>query len=215
MNIYEKLNKCRLGLQQMNLKKSGLNKFSGYDYFELSDFLPQINQLFVVQGLCGIVSFGIVDATLTIVDVEKPDDKIIIHSPMANAELKGCHPIQNLGATETYSRRYLYMAALEIVEDDTLDKTTGKEKVDHSTGEVKPNVQTKYRQIKSKFGSKDNPSKCYWCGKRHILEGQDIIGAEKTWGAVDCYVLVGAEKQETTAKVEEVPPPPDDDDVSF
>ena len=38
MNIYEKLQKCRVDLQQMNIKKSGKNKFSGYMYFELGDF---------------------------------------------------------------------------------------------------------------------------------------------------------------------------------
>ena len=40
---------------------------------------------------------------------------------MADANLKGTHPIQNLGAVETYQRRYLYMAALEIVEHDAID----------------------------------------------------------------------------------------------
>jgi hypothetical protein len=53
---------------------------------------------------------------------------------MADANLKGCHPIQNLGAVETYSRRYLYVTALEIVEHDALDATTGSE----STKSAKP-----------------------------------------------------------------------------
>jgi hypothetical protein len=46
---------------------------------------------------------------------------------MAEAQLKGCHPVQNLGATQTYLRRYLYVLALEIVEHDALDATTGSE----------------------------------------------------------------------------------------
>jgi hypothetical protein len=44
---------------------------------------------------------------------------------MAEANLKGTHPIQNLGAVETYQRRYLWMTAMEIVEHDALDATTG------------------------------------------------------------------------------------------
>jgi hypothetical protein len=40
---------------------------------------------------------------------------------MAEANLKGTHPIQNLGAVETYQRRYLWMTAMEIVEHDILD----------------------------------------------------------------------------------------------
>jgi hypothetical protein len=42
---------------------------------------------------------------------------------MAEANLKGCHPIQNLGAVETYTRRYLWVTAMEIVEHDALDSS--------------------------------------------------------------------------------------------
>ena len=52
MNVYGKLSKARLLLQQKKLKKSGKNKFSGFDYFELSDFLPSINEIFNEVGLC-------------------------------------------------------------------------------------------------------------------------------------------------------------------
>jgi hypothetical protein len=45
---------------------------------------------------------------------------------MGSANLKGCHEIQNIGACETYSTRYLWTAALCIVEHDALDATTGK-----------------------------------------------------------------------------------------
>ena len=46
---------------------------------------------------------------------------IVITSPMATAQLKGAHDIQNLGACETYQRRYLWMTALEITESDPID----------------------------------------------------------------------------------------------
>ena len=124
MNIYEKLQKARVELQSKAMKKSGENKFAKYDYFELGDFLPQINKIFLELKLFSMVSFDSELATLTVIDAEKPEDKIVFTSPMAGAELKGCHPIQNMGAVETYQRRYLYMAALEIVEHDALDSTT-------------------------------------------------------------------------------------------
>jgi hypothetical protein len=63
---------------------------------------------------------------LQIVNTDKPEEKIIITSPMSSAALKGCHEVQNLGAVQTYLRRYLWVAALEIVEHDALDATTGK-----------------------------------------------------------------------------------------
>jgi hypothetical protein len=40
---------------------------------------------------------------------------------MAEANLKGAHPIQNLGAVLSYQRRYLWMAAMELVEGDAVD----------------------------------------------------------------------------------------------
>lgn len=125
-NIYQKLQDCRVELQAMNLKKSGKNEYSNYDYYELQDFLPQVNLLFQKNNLCGVVSFGSELAKLTIYNSEKPEEIIVLCSPMKEASLKACHPIQNLGAVESYQRRYLYMAALEIVEHDAIDPTTGK-----------------------------------------------------------------------------------------
>ena len=126
MNIYEKLQTCRVKLQESGLKKTGKNPFSKYDYFELSDFLPQIMCLFNDLKLCSIVKFDDKLAALTIINTEKPDETIVFTSPMASANLKGCHEVQNLGAVETYQRRYLYMTAMEIVENDMLDKSHNK-----------------------------------------------------------------------------------------
>jgi ERF superfamily len=126
MSVHKKLMEARIELQGTQLKKSGLNKFAGYSYFELGDFLPTIQAIFNKIGLCGVVSYATDMATLTITDVED-GTCLIITSPMAEANLKGTHPIQNLGAVETYQRRYLWMTAMEIVEHDILDATTGYE----------------------------------------------------------------------------------------
>jgi hypothetical protein len=120
--VHKKLMEARILLQQAPLKKSGHNKFAGYSYFELGDFLPTINQIFAKVGLCGVVSFGKELASLTITDTTDGSE-IVLTSPMAEANLKGCHPIQNLGAVETYTRRYLWVSAMEIVEHDALDSS--------------------------------------------------------------------------------------------
>lgn len=127
MNIFEKLQTIRCLLQKESFKKSGNNKFAGYDYFELGDFLPRINEAMLEHKITSNISFGIDLAVLTLIDIEKPEDKILFTSPMSEAQLRGCHPVQNLGAVQTYLRRYLYMAAFEIVEHDALDGTVGKE----------------------------------------------------------------------------------------
>ena len=122
MGVHKKLMEARIALQAAPLKKSGHNKFAGYQYFELGDFLPTINSIFYKTGLCGVVSFGKELASLTITDTEDGSE-IVLTSPMAEANLKGCHPIQNLGAVETYTRRYLWVSAMEIVEHDALDSS--------------------------------------------------------------------------------------------
>ena len=122
MSVHSKLMNARIRLQNTELKKTGHNKFAGYYYFELGDFLPQVQEIFHQVGLCGYISFDTTIATLTIIDIED-NSQITITSPMVEANLKGAHPIQNLGAVETYTRRYLWVSAMEIVEHDALDSS--------------------------------------------------------------------------------------------
>ena len=126
-NVHKKLMIARLKLQQLPLKKSGHNRFAGYQYFELGDFLPSVQDLFGEVGLCGTVSFGTDIAKLTITNIDDPTQSIEFTSPMSSAALKGCHEVQNLGAVQTYLRRYLWVAAMEIVEHDSVDAVTGKD----------------------------------------------------------------------------------------
>lgn len=126
MSIYSKLNAARNEFHAMTLKKTGRNNFAGYDYFELGDFLIPALKAMSNAGLCAFITFTKETATMRIVDTEKPDDHIIIECPMSECALKGCHPVQNLGAVQTYTRRYLWVAALEIVEHDALNLTQKK-----------------------------------------------------------------------------------------
>ena len=126
MSVYIKLQEARMKLQNTALKKSGHNKFAGYYYFELGDFLPAIQRICSEMGLCGIVAFTSNMAYLTINDTED-GSFVTFTSPMSSAALKGCHDVQNLGAVQTYLRRYLWVNAFEIVEHDALEPLTGKE----------------------------------------------------------------------------------------
>jgi hypothetical protein len=124
------------------MKKSGLNKFAGYSYFELGDFIPHIQTIFNEVGLCGVVSFDTAQATLCITDTED-GSQIVVTSPMAEANLKGAHPIQNLGAVLSYQRRYLWMAAMEIVEHDIIDSGPAAEPKPEPKPESKPTPKLK------------------------------------------------------------------------
>jgi hypothetical protein len=126
MNVYQKLNEARKMFHQTKLQKTGHNKFAGYYYFELGDFIVPALGIFHQVGLTSVIKFGKEMAEMHIINIDKPEEVIVVTSPMSEAALKGCHPVQNLGAVETYIRRYLWVAALEIVEHDALDATTGK-----------------------------------------------------------------------------------------
>ena len=124
MSVYPKLIKARNMLRKLELKKSGHNKFAGYNYFELGDFLPYVQAIFEEVGLCDVIFFDKDMAYMNVYDVE--DGSVAIFtSPMGSAQLKGCHEVQNIGAVETYQRRYLYVTAMAISEHDALDATTG------------------------------------------------------------------------------------------
>jgi hypothetical protein len=135
MSVYTKLNLAREKFHQLKLTKTGHNKFAGYYYFELGDFLIPALGVFREVGLCAVVSFKEDLASMQIIDLET-NDSFTITSPMGSAALKGCHEVQNIGAVETYQRRYLWVAALEIVEHDALDATTGKEAPEKKTAVI-------------------------------------------------------------------------------
>ena len=141
MKVYKKLIDARIKLQRTELTKSGHNKFAGYKYFELGDFLPAVQSIFQEVGLVDVISFTEDLATMVVYDVDD-GSSITFTSPMGTANLKGCHEVQNIGACETYQRRYLYTVALSIVEHDALDAVTGSAPVEPKKVEVKkPDVK--------------------------------------------------------------------------
>jgi hypothetical protein len=154
MSVYKKLQEARILLQNTKLNKSGKNKFAGYEYFELGDFLPQIQNICKNVGLCGMVSFTADTAYLTIHDTDG-EGFTTFTSPMSSAALKGCHDVQNLGAVQTYLRRYLWTNAFEIVEHDALDATTGGvEPVAKIVPKVEPKIEPKKPDPKPIAGEK-------------------------------------------------------------
>ncbi len=179
LNVYQKLQKARVLLQQKQLKKSGENKYSGFKYFELSDFLPAINSIFNELGLFSVINYDAKEATLIIHNSSKPEEQILFNSPNAEIQLKGCHSIQNIGAVETYQRRYLYMTALEIAENDILDFTSGSDKP-----EQKQNTQEHNNQGQEQ--DKQSNIICESCGETiRPYKGRSI--ADIVAGSVNKY----------------------------
>lgn len=126
LNIYQKLAEARQRFLEAPIKKTGVNRFAEYKYFELADIVPPATAIFKDLGLLFYVSFNEQYATGTLVNVDKPNEIVIFTSPMKDLEIKGMNAVQALGGTETYQRRYLYMTCLDIVEADAFDATQGK-----------------------------------------------------------------------------------------
>lgn len=126
--VYKSLAMARVRLQEENLKKSGENKYSNFTYFELKDFLPAINKINAELNLFSMFNFPneSIDkkATLTIMSTED-GSQIVFESEVAECIMKTkegrVNPIQEQGAKHTYIRRYLYMEAYEIAENDLVD----------------------------------------------------------------------------------------------
>ena len=71
MSLNESIISIRVKLQTSTLKKSGLNKFAGFDYFELSDFLPRLNELMLEEKVNDLFTIENDKATLTLIKGEE------------------------------------------------------------------------------------------------------------------------------------------------
>lgn len=140
-SLNESIIAIRVELQNAKLKKSGKNKFAGFDYFELSDFLPKLNELMLKEGIND--RFYINDGYATL-EIQKGDEIntyqmpfVMFETPltfkkdkqgnfMKNKngefiEVPSMQDIQYLGALNTYYKRYCYLNAFGITDGEVID----------------------------------------------------------------------------------------------
>ena len=156
MSVYKKLQEARVKLHSTQLNKSGENKFAKFKYFELGDFIPQVTEIFNKVGLCGVVSFTQDTAYLTVHETEG-DGYITFTTPLVYASVEKTQPIQNLGSTHTYIRRYLWLMAMEIVENDVVDSVDPKAPVKVEAPKVVPKADPKVEPKKEEFFDSSEP----------------------------------------------------------
>jgi hypothetical protein len=166
-SVHERLQKVRAEISKLTLEKSGENKYSGFKYFELKDFLPESNKLFAQYGLCPVFTIGKQEskvnyeqgitykeyeeyAFLQIFNIDNKDDLIVFACPTAEnviydktGVIKSQNPIQNLGAKKTYIKRYLYMDALELSERDSVEADPTDKDTKEPLIPIKPKVDNK------------------------------------------------------------------------
>lgn len=138
-NLNESIISIRVKLQNAKLKKSGKNKFAGFDYFELADFLPKLNELMLEEGINDRFSIinnndGSMTASLLLIKgnenqvytmpfvlFETPVNKKYNKDLDEYVEVKSMQDIQYLGALNTYYKRYLYLNAFGITDGEVID----------------------------------------------------------------------------------------------
>ena len=132
LNVYQRLAQARARFLEAPVKKSGINRFAEFKYFELEDIVPPATAIFNDLGLIFLVSFEEGSAVGRLVNVDTPEEVITFKSPFIDLTTgdgkapAGMNTVQALGGSETYQRRYLYMVALDIVEADAFDTGSGK-----------------------------------------------------------------------------------------
>lgn len=128
MNVYQKLIKARAQFLNDGVEKSGKNMNIGFKYFELTDIVPSVTKIFEEIGLISIVNFSNDTAIMTVINCDNPDEAVGFSAPfnqiapiISNAGKAVTNEMQALGSSITYMRRYLYMIAMDIVENDEIE----------------------------------------------------------------------------------------------
>lgn len=134
-SVLQKLQQARVMLQNKKLKKTGFNPFQKFNYFELGDFLPQINKIFNELKLYSHFNLYGDKAKLVIICTET-NEQVQFTTPIQ--QVKENAKMQDIGAIHTYSKRYLYYNALEIIENDLIDC---KDQSTQQKGSINQNVK--------------------------------------------------------------------------
>lgn len=146
-SLNESIINIRVKLQSAKLKKSGKNKFAGFDYFELADFLPKLNELMLEEGINDRYHIEEGYAILELIKKEEKQEYTIpfklFETPLTYkkdksgnfiknkegeyVQVPSMQDIQYLGALNTYYKRYLYLNAFGITDGEVIDSMNNNE----------------------------------------------------------------------------------------
>ena len=135
MNVRQKLAKARLYFLNQKVTKSGKNMHLEFKYFELEDIVPPAIRIFARVGLTTTIDFTDEGAVMKVYNVDNADEAPMefrvpyreVKPIVSNQGKEVTNPMQALGSSITYLRRYLWMAVLDITEPDDVDANLGSE----------------------------------------------------------------------------------------
>ena len=145
--LNEKIIKIKNRLYAEKIEKTGKNTFQNFNFFELKDFLPRLIQFMNEEEINDQFTIENNEAILILnYKEEKNTYKIpfvMFDTPLNKAGKESMQPIQYLGALNTYYKRYLYLNAFSIAENDVIDAME----------------QTESKEIKSTNNTNNNKNK--------------------------------------------------------
>ena len=135
MNVRQKLAKARLFFLNQKVQKSGKNMHLEFKYYELEDIVPPAIRIFARVGLTTSIQFTQEMAMMNVYNVDNLEEAPLVFlvpyrevKPIVNNQGKEVtNPMQALGSSITYLRRYLWMAVLDITEPDDVDANLGSD----------------------------------------------------------------------------------------
>lgn len=151
-NLNDSIISIRVSLQNLKLKKSGKNKFAGFEYYELADFLPALNELMQKENINDQFT---IENDMAILILRKGEESQeykmpfkIFDTPLNKDGKPSMQDIQYLGALNTYYKRYLYLNAFGITDGEIIDSM--------DTNNLKEVDKTDYRQLLIDFCNSKN-----------------------------------------------------------
>lgn len=140
MNVRQKLAKARLYFLNQKIKKSGKNMHLEFKYFELEDIVPTAIRIFARVGLTTNIEFTDDKAVMNLFNTDDVNEPPLtftvpyreVKPIISNQGKEVTNPMQALGSSITYLRRYLWMTVLDITEPDDIDATLGSEDEDET-----------------------------------------------------------------------------------
>lgn len=143
MNVRQKLAKARLYFLNQKVQKSGKNMHLEFKYFELEDIVPPAIRIFARVGLTTNIEFTDDKAVMSVFNADNIDEAPLtftvpyreVKPIISNQGKEVTNPMQALGSSITYLRRYLWMAVLDITEPDDVDANLGSDDTQEETSE--------------------------------------------------------------------------------
>lgn len=200
--LNESIIDIRVKLQNSKIKKSGKNKSTGFEYFELADFLPILNELMLDEKVND--RFYIKDNYASL-ELQKGNETntytmpfVLFDTPLnfkkdkngnfvkdCNGnylKVKSMQDIQYLGALNTYYKRYLYLNAFGITDGEIIDSMDNSElednkKVVKTKEELK--IQKSQIEIISRFYKEENLEKLLKNNNLKKLEDMSLVKASE------------------------------------